>query len=120
LGGSDINAAKVVLANEVTRLVRGAEAARAAEATAAATFAGGGTGQDLPVLECADASIAIVDALIGLGFAASRGEAKRLVAGGGARVEGAQVTDDTHVIHLQDTDIRVSSGKKKHGVLRQA
>jgi len=120
LGGSEINAAKVVLANEVTRLVRGGEAARAAEATAAATFAGGGVGQDLPVLECAESSISILDALIGLGFAASRGEAKRLVAGGGARVEGVAVTDESYAIHLQDNDIRVSSGKKKHGVLRPA
>ena len=120
LGGSEINAAKVVLANEVTRLVRGDDAAKAAAATAAATFAGGGVGQDLPVLECADASISIVDALIGLGFAASRGEAKRLVAGGGARVEGAQITDDSHVIQLENKDIRISSGKKKHGVLRSA
>jgi len=120
LGGNEINAAKVVLANAVTALVRGEDAARAAEATAAATFAGGGVGQDLPVLECADASISIVDALVGLGFAASRGEAKRLVTGGGARVEGAQITDEAHLIHLQDKDIRVSSGKKKHGVLRPA
>ena len=50
LEGAEINAAKVVLANEVTRLVRGEEAARSAEATAAATFAGGGLGEDLPVL----------------------------------------------------------------------
>ena len=50
LQGSEINAAKVVLANEVTRLVRGEAAARAAEATAAATFAGGGVGAELPVL----------------------------------------------------------------------
>jgi tyrosyl-tRNA synthetase len=120
LGGSEINTAKVVLANEVTRLVRGGEAARAAEATAAATFAGGGVGEDLPVLDCADASISIIDALIGLGFAASRGEAKRLVAGGGARVEGAQITDESHVILLEKKNIRVSSGKKKHGVLRQS
>ncbi|MFM9936059.1 MAG: tyrosine--tRNA ligase [Novosphingobium sp.] len=118
LGGSEINAAKAVLANEVTRLVRGADAAAAAEATAAATFAGGGVGQDLPVLACHDASITLVDALVGLGFAASRGEAKRLVAGGGARVEGAQVTDEAYAIPLQGKDIRVSSGKKKHGVLR--
>jgi tyrosyl-tRNA synthetase len=120
LGGSEINAAKVVLANEVTRLVRGAEAAAAAEATAAATFAGGGVGQDLPSLACPDGSIALVDALIGLGFAASRGEAKRLIAGGGARVEGAAVSDEGHVIVLTGAEVRVSSGKKKHGVLRPA
>ncbi|CAM4153282.1 tyrosine--tRNA ligase [Novosphingobium lubricantis] len=120
LEGSEINAAKIVLANEVTRLVRGDDAARAAEATAAATFAGGGVGQDLPTLVVADSSIGIIDALVGLGFAASRGEAKRLVAGGGARVDGVAVADEAHVIALQDGEIRVSSGKKKHGILRRA
>ena len=120
LDGSEINEAKVVLANEVTKLVRGADAAAAAEATSAATFAGGGVGQDLPSLDVADSSISLVDALIGLGFAASRGEAKRLIAGGGARVEGQAVTDEAHVIALGGAEIRVSSGKKKHGVLRPA
>jgi len=118
LSGSEINAAKVVLANEVTRLVRGLEAAKAAEATATATFAGGGVGQDLPVMECAESSIPIVDALLGLGFAASRGEAKRLIAGGGARIEGVAVADEAYIIYLKDKDIRISSGKKKHGIIR--
>ncbi|WP_295529327.1 tyrosine--tRNA ligase [Novosphingobium sp. Chol11] len=118
--GSGINAAKVVLANEVTRLVRGEDAARAAEATAAATFAGGGMGQDLPTHACADAAISLIDALMGLGFAASRGEAKRLVAGGGARVDGVVVLDEAHVIAITDVEVRISSGKKKHGILRKA
>jgi len=118
LPGSEINTAKIVLANEVTRLVRGDAAARAAEATASATFAGGGIGQDLPVFVCEGDSIGIVDALVGLGFAASRGEAKRLVAGGGARVDGDPVTDESHSILLTKKEIRVSSGKKKHGILR--
>ncbi|MFN4136325.1 MAG: tyrosine--tRNA ligase [Novosphingobium sp.] len=119
LQGSEINAAKIVLANEVTRLVRGEAAAQAAEATAAATFAGGGLGQDLPVLETGEDGIGIIDALVGLGFAASRGEAKRLVAGGGARVDGVAVVDETHRIALTDKEIRVSSGKKKHGIVRR-
>ncbi len=118
--GSEINAAKIVLANEVTSLVRGGAAAKAAEATAAATFAGGGLGQDLPVLEVSEDSIGIVDALVGLGFAASRGEAKRLVAGGGARIDGEAVSDEGHRITLTDKEIRVSSGKKKHGIVRRA
>ncbi|MFN5780636.1 MAG: tyrosine--tRNA ligase, partial [Novosphingobium sp.] len=50
LEGAEINQAKIVLANEVTRLCRGEDAAIAAEATAAATFAGGGVGEDLPEL----------------------------------------------------------------------
>ena len=120
LEGSEINAAKVMLANEVTRLVRGEEAAKAAEATAAATFAGGGLGQDLPVLELTEDRIGIVDVLVGRGFAASRGEAKRLVAGGGARVDGVSVTDEGYRISLSSQEIRISSGKKKHGILRRA
>lgn len=120
LQGSEINAAKVVLANEVTRLVRGEEAAKAAEATASATFAGGGLGQDLPVLDLSEDSIGIIDALVGIGFAASRGEAKRLIAGGGAKVDGQAVTDEGQVISLSSGEIRISSGKKKHGILRRA
>ncbi len=119
LQGSEINSAKIVLANEVTKLVRGEVAAKAAEATAAATFAGGGLGQDLPTLEASGDSIGIVDVLVGLGFAASRGEAKRLIAGGGARVDGVVITDDSHAITLADQEIRISSGKKKHGILRK-
>ena len=117
--GSDINDAKIVLANEATRLVRGEDAARAAEATASATFGAGGLGADLPVFTASESSIGIVDALVGLGFAASRGEAKRLIAGGGARVDGEPVTSEADTIPLGDGDVRVSSGKKKHGVVRR-
>ena len=119
LQGSEINQAKVVLANEVTRLCRGEEAAKAAEATAAATFAGGGMGEDLPVFALPAEGLSIIDALVGIGFAASRGEAKRLIAGGGARIDGEAVTDES--LHIAGgTEIRISSGKKKHGVLRPA
>ena len=119
LEGSDINAAKIVLANEVTRLCRGDEAASTAEATAAATFAGGGLGADLPVLAVAAGGIGIIDALVGIGFAASKGEAKRLIAGGGARIDGAAVTNEALHITVEN-ETRISSGKKKHGILRPA
>lgn len=64
----------MALTGEASQLVRGPEAARATAAMAAATFAGAGVGQALPVPERADSSIPIVDALISLGYAASRGE----------------------------------------------
>ena len=119
LPGAEINQAKIVLANEVTRLCRGDEAAKAAEATAAATFAGGGVGDDLPELKLPTGGIGLVDALVEIGFAASRGEAKRLIAGGGARIDGASVTDEAH--HIPGgAELRISAGKKKHGVLRPA
>ncbi len=118
LQGSEINAAKIVLANEITRLCRGEEAAKAAESTASATFAGGGLGADLPVLEIDSAGISLVDALVGIGFAGSRGEAKRLVAGGGARIDGTALTDEAFHIAVEN-EVRISSGKKKHGILRR-
>ncbi|MDE1917595.1 MAG: tyrosine--tRNA ligase [Sphingomonadales bacterium] len=120
LEGSEINAAKEVLANEVTALVRGREAAQAAESTAKATFAGGGLGADLPSFTVPAEGLSITDALVGIGFAASRGEAKRLIAGGGARLDGEAISDENHQITLNHGEIRISSGKKKHGVLKPA
>jgi tyrosyl-tRNA synthetase len=120
LEGSEINAAKVVLANEVTSLCRGGSAARAAEATASATFAEGGLGSDLPMFELPAAGLTIIDALVGIGFAASRGEAKRLIAGGGARVDGATISDEAYHIAGGTAELRISAGKKKHGILRPA
>jgi tyrosyl-tRNA synthetase len=64
--------------------------------------------------------IGIIDALIGLGFAASRGEAKRLIAGGGARLDGTAITDEAYHITLASGEAKLSSGKKKHGILRIA
>ena len=118
-GGSELNAAKIVLANEVTRLCRGEGAAQTAQATAEATFAGGGVGTDLPVLALPHDGISVIDALVGIGFAASRGEAKRLIAGGGARLDGAAITDESAQI-VGGTEQRLSAGKKKHGIIRPA
>ena len=119
LQGAEINDAKIVLANEATRLVRGDEAARTAESTASATFGAGGLGADLPVFSTIDAEVALIDALVGLNFAASRGEAKRLIAGGGARVDGEVVSSENYAISLGAGDVRISAGKKKHGVVRK-
>jgi tyrosyl-tRNA synthetase len=119
LEGSEINAAKVVLANEVTRLCRGGDAAKAAESTASATFTGGGLGAELPVFVIPAEGIGIVDALVAIGFAASKGEAKRLIAGGGARLDGVSISDEA--LHIAaEKELRISSGKKKHGILRPA
>ena len=118
LAGSDVNAAKIILANAVTSLCRGEHAARTAEGTAAATFAAGGIGADLPEFTVPPEGVTIVDALVGIGFAASRGEAKRLVAGGGARVDGIAIVEEAYRIAGDCGELRISAGKKKHGVLR--
>lgn len=109
----DINAAKVRLATEATALCRGQVAADEAAATAAATFGGGGAGGALPQFFVTQA-VTILEALLGLGFAASKSEARRLVAGGGARVDGNVVADEGATV---SAGAKVSAGKKRHGVL---
>jgi tyrosyl-tRNA synthetase len=119
LEGADINQAKIVLANEATSLCRGAQAATLAAETARKTFEEGSAGADLPTF-AVSGSIAIVDALIGLGFCASKGEARRLIAGGGARVDGEKVADEVFTIAMVGNPVRVSAGKKHHGLLTPA
>lgn len=118
LPGAEINQAKIVLANEATAMCRGRDAAAQAAETARKTFEEGGTGDALPTLAVTGA-IAVVDALIGLGFCASKGEARRLIAGGGARVDGEKVADETAVINVA-APVRLSAGKKHHGLLTPA
>jgi tyrosyl-tRNA synthetase len=118
LGGSEINHAKIVLANEATALCRGTDAAREAESTARNLFEQGSAGGDLPTHAVNESHISLVDALVAIGFASSKGEARRLISGGGARVDGTQITDESHEITAASSEARISSGKKKHGILR--
>jgi len=113
LEGAEINAAKTVLADEVTKLVRGDDAARSAGATAAATFAGGGVGEDLPSVALTP-EMTFAGALTALGFTASNGEAKRKVAEGAVRLDGEIVGD----AHAPARAGKISLGKKRHGILR--
>ncbi|MHA6722676.1 tyrosine--tRNA ligase [Sphingomonas sp. RS2018] len=117
LEGAEINEAKKILATEATALCRGRPAADEAAETARRTFEEGASGATLPTLSVAGGRIGIVDALIGLGFAASKGEARRLVAGGGARVDGEKVADESTMI-LVSAPVRLSAGKKHHGLLQ--
>ena len=117
LQGAEINTAKVVLANAATALCRGPEAAETAAETARKTFEEGAAGDDLPSLAVGSDGISLIDALAGLGLVASRGEAKRLVKGGGARIDGVQILDEATHIAVGQAAIRISAGKKLHGVL---
>ena len=120
LQGSEINQAKIVLANEVTRLVRGDEASRLAETTAADTFGGGGLGQDLPVLHLGAEGMRVAAALTELGFTASGGEAKRKLAEGAVRLDGEALSDPGQVLTLAEgAEARLSLGRKKHAILRR-
>jgi tyrosyl-tRNA synthetase len=121
LEGAEINEAKIALANEVTRLVRGDEAARAAQATAQATFAGGGLGEDLPVLVVPPEGIRLGAACTEIGFAASNGEAKRKIAEGAVRIDDEAVTDPGYLVEVAPgAERKLSLGRKRHGVLRSS
>lgn len=116
LGGSDINAAKIALANAATELCRGADAATLASETARKTFEEGTSGGDLPSFD-ASGDISLIDALVGLNFVASKKEARRMIQGGGARVDGDAVADEDAVISAQAAPVKISAGKKKHGLI---
>ncbi|MCU6452801.1 tyrosine--tRNA ligase [Sphingomonas sp. A2-49] len=120
LPGAEINDAKKVLANEATAMCRGRAAADQAAETARRTFEEGASGDALPSVAVAGDAIAAVDALIAIGFAKSKGEARRLIAGGGARVDGDRIVDENAVIALTGADVRISAGKKLHGLLTLA
>ena len=116
LDGAAINDAKVVLANEATALLHGRDAAASAEATARDTFAGGGTGDDLPTLRVAGGQIHIVVALTGLGLAVSKGEVRRKIAEGAVKIDGVTVSDPALMVVVEGPT-KLSLGKKRHGLL---
>lgn len=118
LEGSAINDAKVILANEVTALVRGAQAAQASADTAAATFSGGGLGDDLPSLSIGAEGMGITAICTAIGFTQSNGEAKRKVAEGAVKIDDAPISDPAFQLTIPAGESRkLSLGKKKHAIL---
>ncbi len=124
LQGSEINAAKIILANEVTTLLHGTDAAAAAEATAREVFEKGGVGDDLPTISLTNAElgdgISIVQLIVKSGLAKSGKEAKRLIAENGARLDDAPLTDAGLMIDAAAlaTPIKLSAGKKRHALIK--
>ena len=125
LQGAEINEAKKLLANEVTAMVRGREAAERAAAAAKGQFEGGAAG-DLPSFDFArdrlEAGLPLATLLAAAGLTASSSEARRQIAGGGVRVNDAVVSDDKAVISLaaanEDGAIKLSLGKKRHVLVK--
>ncbi|WP_147125181.1 tyrosine--tRNA ligase [Shimia ponticola] len=124
LEGSEINEAKIILANEVTTLLHGAEAAANAAATAKEVFEKGGVGDDLPTLtltadELGD-GLSIVQALVKAGLAKSGKDAKRLIAENGARMDDQPLTDAGTMLTASDlsSPIKLSAGKKRHALVQ--
>ncbi len=124
LQGSEINEAKIILANEVTTLCHGAEAAAAAEATAREVFEKGGVGDDLPTLELtADEigeGISIVQVIVRAGLAKSGKEAKRLITENGARLDDQPLTDAGLMLDAAalSAPVKLSAGKKRHALVK--
>ena len=116
LAGAEINEAKIALANAATAMLHGEDAARAAEETARTTFAEGGAGEDLPTLSVGD-GMNIAHALTALGFTPSNKEAKRKIAEGAVRLDDVTVNDPGLVLMPADEPIKLSLGRKKHGLL---
>jgi len=125
LGGSEVNEAKKILANEATALVHGRKAADEAAETARKTFEEGVAADTLPTVEISaaemDAGVGVLTAFVQAGLVASTGEARRQIKGGGLRVNDAPVSDERGVLRaadLRDGAIKLSIGKKKHVLLK--
>ena len=116
LPGAEINEAKIVLATEATAMLHGREAAEAAAETARTTFEQGGLGEDLPTLSVGE-GVNIAHALTQLGFTPSNKEAKRKIAEGAVRLNDEVVEDAGLVVTVSGDAVKLSLGRKKHGLL---
>jgi tyrosyl-tRNA synthetase len=125
LQGAEINEAKKVLAFEATKLLHGEAAASEAAETAKRTFEQGGIGDDLPTVEVPaaemNAGLAIWALLHRTGLAPSNSEGRRLVRGGGVKMNDAKVDDENAVVTASaavDGIIKLSAGKKRIALVR--
>ena len=124
LAGAEINEAKKILANEVTALVHGREAAEQAAETARKAFEEGGTDSGLPTAELTRAELAggitVAQAFVRAGLAGSSNAAKRLVRDGGARIDGVPVDDPSQLLTASDLAsgwLHLTAGRKRHALL---
>jgi tyrosyl-tRNA synthetase len=119
LEGQEINEAKKVLAFEATKLCHGEDEAKNAEETARQTFEQGMSAQGLPTVEVTDTQMNVLDLFLATQLVSSKGEARRLIKGGGAKIDDVAVTDDTMTCTIDGT-VKVSAGKKKHVLVKAA
>jgi len=125
LEGAELNEAKKILATQATAMCHGMEGAQLAEATARETFEGSGTSADLPSVQIDGAKLkdglGLLEAYVLAGLATSNSEARRLVQGGGARMNDAPQNDIGVTLSeadVVDGAIKLSAGKKRHVLLR--
>ena len=125
LRGAEINEAKKMLATEATALAHGAEAAGAAAETARRAFEEHDAAAALPSVTvdaaALDEGMPVFRLLALAGLSASNGEARRLIRGGGARINDAVVDDEARVVtrsDLRDGAVKLSAGRKQHVLVR--
>ena len=123
LQGAEINDAKIVLANHATALCHGEVAAKAAETTAQTTFGDKGISDGLPQVKIdwnEAIGLSMIAALNLVGFANSNGEARRLIRGGGARLNDYTINNEEASLKKSDfVDgmAKISAGKKRHALI---
>ena len=120
LRGAQINEAKIILANEVTKLCRSAEVADKIALSSAKLFSNSETDDILPSVEVTKNEISFIDALKILNFLKSNGEARRLIRGNGAKINDVVINDENYTLSNKDFKngkVKISYGKKKHGLL---
>ncbi|GAB0118308.1 tyrosine--tRNA ligase [Acidisoma sp. 7E03] len=125
LGGAEINEAKKILATEATALCHGRAAAEAAAETARKAFEEGVAADTLPTVTVPAGDLAVgipaFALLVQAGMAASNGEARRLIRGGGARVNDVAVSDEGQMVtaaDLRDGAVKLSAGRKHHKLIK--
>ena len=120
LKGAEINEAKIILANEVTKLCRSEEESLRISNAAANTFNNIMTDNALPSAIISNLEINFIDALRVLKFVNSNGEARRLIKGNGAKINDIVINDENYSLSKEDFNkghVKISSGKKRHGLL---
>jgi tyrosyl-tRNA synthetase len=124
LRDSEINEAKKILADQITSLCHGADAAAQASETSRRTFEAGEVPAGLPTVRLPNnlrGDFPLIDAMVAAGLVKSKSEARRLIVGGGVRVNGISVNDEAMRLgdsDVQDGVIRLSVGKKRHVLLQ--
>ena len=116
-----INEAKKVAAYEITKLIHGEEEAKKAEEASNALFGGQGSLDNMPTATVAG-NISILDAIIQVGFAPSKGQARQLITQGGISLNDTKISDTNYV--LSDTDFKdgfaiLKKGKKSYYKLQK-
>ncbi len=120
LKGAEINEAKIILANEVTKLCRSSEAANKISSSSTKLFNKSETDDALPSVEVSKIEISFIEALKILNFLNSNGEARRLIRGNGAKINDVVINDENYILSNKDYEngkVKISYGKKKHGLL---